>query len=143
MTPEGNGDYGYDLVVQTFESDGSPENGSIYMQVRGSKALSFGRDSCCVARIEARHLRFWINELYPVVLVRYCRKTDRGYWLHVQAEWEKLNCPMPTSATATVSLKVPKKNRLNSRGLRKIADVKAQILGTLWELKEGFDDEEN
>lgn len=78
-------DYGYDLMMATYNERGEPEPGSVYFQVKATDQLPLLKDgatiSWCVSR---RDLKLWLQELYPVVLVVYDGAQDKAYWLSVQ-----------------------------------------------------------
>ncbi len=79
-------DYGLDMVVLTYFDAGEPEAGLIYAQVKATDQLELvgnGRFVSC--RIERAHLRGWLPETFPVILIVYDAIHDRAWWLYIQA----------------------------------------------------------
>lgn len=84
-------DYGYDLLMFTYDANGEVENGLVHLQIKatdspnriaGGNAISFGLDR--------RDLALWLAEPYPVILVVYDAESSIGYWLHIQDYFSKL-----------------------------------------------------
>src|SRR5580692_11447034 len=76
-------DYGLDLVLFTYTDAGEQENGMVFFQVKATDHLSTvseGRFVTC--RIERAHLRSWLGEIMPVMLIVYDASNDRSYWLY-------------------------------------------------------------
>lgn len=82
------------------------------MQVKSTDALSIVGDGQFVAcRIERAHLRHWLIEALPVILIIYDAPRDRALWLYVQAAFagaksfraargsERLTLHMPVEQT--------------------------------------------
>jgi hypothetical protein len=79
-------DYGYDLMMSTYNAQGEIEGGIVFFQVKATDHLPVLADGKAIAwSISRRDLRLWFNEAYPVILVVYAGPDDRAYWLHVQA----------------------------------------------------------
>jgi len=65
-------DYGIDLVLSTYTKNGEPQPGEILLQVKATDHLRVVREGRFVScRIERAHLRLWLAETFPVILVVY------------------------------------------------------------------------
>src|SRR6266404_4760758 len=65
-------DYGIDLLLYTYDEAGEVENGEIRLQVKATEAIKTrSRRPVIPWRLEQRDVRFWLNELMPVILVVY------------------------------------------------------------------------
>ncbi len=115
-----NPDYGIDLVMQTFDSDGELENGEVKFQLRATDRLPIlARRRVIPVRLEWRDLLFWLNEILPVVLVIYDAAGDRAWWIHLQ---ETLRSIRPRGATLTVH--IPLANLVNEAAVRHFAGLR-------------------
>jgi len=78
-------DYGYDLTISTYDSDGGLENGVIYVQLKAADKIKALRDGETISlSLERKHVVLWRDEVMPVILILYDAAGDRAYWLHVQ-----------------------------------------------------------
>src|SRR5436309_12848243 len=65
-------DYGYDLVMSTFNANGEIEAGIVYFQVKATDNLPLLADGKAVSWVVSRRdLRLWLGETFPVILVVY------------------------------------------------------------------------
>src|SRR5581483_3736158 len=63
-------DYGYDLIVITYDQYGYVESSSIRMQVKASETLDrSGADY--VFDVDVRDYNLWVNEAAPVFLILF------------------------------------------------------------------------
>jgi hypothetical protein len=83
QSPPG-GDYGVDLYYFTYDGEGLAESGSVRVQVRATEALQFRDDGTVSIRVDCRHVRYWMQERYPVLLVIYDASKDAAFWMDVQ-----------------------------------------------------------
>src|SRR5205807_17909 len=79
-------DYGLDLVMRTYSSDGQIRSDSVWFQLKATERMPKLRDSRTFpVRVEWRDLLLWLNEPMPVILAIYNAVEDQAYWLYVQA----------------------------------------------------------
>src|SRR4051794_21904716 len=80
-------DYGYDLVMWTFDEDGHVEPGTVPFQFKAMEHLDqSGTDY--VFDLDIRDYNLWIREEMPVILVLYDATRRRAYWLAIQSYFE-------------------------------------------------------
>ncbi len=80
-------DYGYDLIMWTFDERGYVEPGAIYFQVKAMELLiESGPDY--VYDLDIRDYHLWTREEALVVLILYDAGRRRGYWLPVMKRSE-------------------------------------------------------
>ncbi len=80
-------DYGYDLVMQTFDYEGDTrrkqgtyESGNVYFQFKATENLRVLEDGITAALPVARkHLELWRHELMPVILILYDATAAQTY----------------------------------------------------------------
>jgi hypothetical protein len=121
-------DYGYDLLVFTFDANGEPENGDIRLQLKATERLQLQRRRATYPfAVEMVDLRHWKGEVSPVILVLYEAETDQAYWLHVQDYLKEQVTYKVDWAQRTLTVQVPRDNLLDEAGFAQLADVKKEI----------------
>ena len=63
-------DYGYDLVMKTFDADGYVEPGRVYFQLKASDGLKESGDDF-VFQLDVADYNLWHREGHPVFLILY------------------------------------------------------------------------
>ncbi len=81
-------DYGYDLVLFTYDSEGEIENGQIYLQLKATDHIQKTNDKIALS-ISTKDLNLWLEEPMPVILILYDAIQKEAYWLYIQAYFEK------------------------------------------------------
>jgi hypothetical protein len=71
-------DYGYDLVMRTFDERGYVEPDLVFFQIKASDALAV-IDGDCVYDIEIRDYKLWRLEQMPVIFVLYDAVRKRAW----------------------------------------------------------------
>lgn len=121
-------DYGYDLVMWTFNDRGKIEHGVAYIQVKSTDRLPLTqRDTMISWTVDRRDLKLWIEESYPVVLVVYDAENDNAYWAFVNYNLEEGSMSKPSGARATMTIRIPTANRFNMHSVRRIAKLKRAL----------------
>ncbi len=84
-------DYGYDLVMHSYNEYGEIESGFVFIQVKATDSLQFLADAETISfPLDRRDVALWLEELEPVILIVYDAQHDVAYWLYVQAYFERL-----------------------------------------------------
>jgi hypothetical protein len=121
-------DYGYDFVMWTYNAGGEIESGFTYFQIKATDRLTLLDGGKIISwSVSLRDLRVWLKEAYPVALVVYDAKTDKAYWLYVQAYFAKRPTTELFSAGETINVHIPKRNRINQRSIQMISRWKHEI----------------
>src|SRR5262249_7840727 len=76
-------DYGYDLLLSTYDEEGYLESGSVYLQLKAAESLK-RVGSGYVFDIDIRDYNLWTLDRAPVILILFDASRRRAYWLHVQ-----------------------------------------------------------
>jgi hypothetical protein len=77
-------DYGYDLLMSTYNERGEREPGAVFLQVKATDRLPLVSAGAIVSwPVSRRDLKLWLPEAYPVVLVVYDGQKDKAYWLSI------------------------------------------------------------
>ena len=116
-------DYGYDLLLFTYDEEGYAEPGSTRLQVKGAETLKqVGSDY--VFDIDLRDDNLWMREMAPVILILFDASRRRAYWLHVQGFFREGLGRAPRNGAKTVRVRVPSHQGVNRRAVAKWRDLK-------------------
>ena len=122
-------DYGFDLLLYTYDKHGEYENGDVRLQVKATDRLKRSAGGHAIScRIEGAHLRHWLREPMPVILIVYDANQDEAYWLYVQRHFEEHNRLRIGAAAVTMTVRIPVKNVLNEEAIRQFAGFRNSIL---------------
>lgn len=122
-------DYGYDLLMMTFDGDGYAEPGLLLFQVKASERLTAsGADY--VFDIDIRDYNLWIGEARPVILVLYEASRRKAFWVCVQEYFEKHPDRMPKPGRRTVRVRIPARHVLNHRAIGRMRELKRRGVPT-------------
>src|SRR5438270_12459245 len=73
-------DYGYDLIVATYDQDGYVEAAYILLQLKATDKIRKIENNTYVSfTISINHYRLWVAEGYPVFLVVYDAIERKAY----------------------------------------------------------------
>ena len=107
-------DYGYDLVLFTYDERGYLEPGSVYVQIKAGETLgSVGADY--VFDLDLRDYNLWMLEEMPVILILYAASRRRAYWLWVQNYFGKDAVRQPKKGAKSVRVRVPQRQAVTRR----------------------------
>ncbi|MEI7594136.1 MAG: DUF4365 domain-containing protein [Bacteroidota bacterium] len=122
-------DYGYDLNVYTYNSNGEFENGSIFIQLKATdRPKHDAKKTALTFSADKRDLRTWFDEPYPVILVIYDAKNEIGYWLYVQQYLRSLKGFDLNKIGDSFTLKIPKTNIVDTTAFITMRNYKINIL---------------
>lgn len=116
-------DYGYDLLLSTFDEEGYVEPGSVYFQLKAKETL-YEAGAHFVYDLDIRDYNLWIREKMPVIFILYDAFRRRAYWLAVQEYFRADAARRPREGARSVRIRVPKRHVVNGRAIAKIRDLK-------------------
>lgn len=117
-------DYGFDLLMVTFGSDGNVENGGVWFQVKSTDHLRLHADGTTAPFVvNTTDLNLWLFDPYPVILVLYDGIEDRAFWVDLQEYAERAGIEID-DVGATVTIRVPMTNLLTVEVVRAWRDQK-------------------
>jgi hypothetical protein len=111
-------DYGYDLVMSTFDEQGFAEAGLIFLQIKATDQLR-ETDGAYVFDLDIRDYNLWMREQMPVILVLYDSSHRRTFWLSVKDFFLEELDRRPKIDARTIRVRIPKKQRVNRRAVAK------------------------
>src|SRR6516164_3907264 len=76
-------DYGYDLLLFTFDEQGYAEPGLVSLQLKATEQLRAVK-AHYVFDLDIRDYNLWMVEEFPVFLVLFDASRRRAWWLDVQ-----------------------------------------------------------
>ncbi|MEC4818158.1 MAG: DUF4365 domain-containing protein [Scytonema sp. PMC 1069.18] len=125
-------DYGYDLLVFTYNAEGEIENGQIYVQLKATDSLSTLADQQTITFTLMRSdLELWLFEPMPCILIIYDARDTQAYWLYLQAYFESLEGFDLSKVGESVTVRLSKNNRLDQQAIKKFARFRDEVLNQL------------
>jgi hypothetical protein len=122
-------DYGYDLILFTYDENGEPETGVIYMQAKATDNLSLLADGQTITvRVRRADLELWLRESMPCILVMYDARAETAYWCHVQAHFAGQPGFDLAKAGNRVTVHIPASRILDQDAMRSIARLRDVLI---------------
>lgn len=136
-------DYGYDIVITTYDFEGDPEfksgtseNGLIYIQLKATDHLNVLADGETISfQIKRRHAVHWEAEPMPIYLVVYSVKDNQAYWLHMQPYLKSSGFTMPPEEQTDVTVHLSRHFVLDEKAIDLFRQMKQEILAQVGRLK--------
>jgi hypothetical protein len=120
-------DYGYDLLLFTYDAHGYVEPGLVCLQLKAAATLrpvgsAYGFD------LDIRDYHLWMLEEMPVVLILFDASRRRAYWLAVQRYFREDPARRPRKGVKTVRVRVPRRQIVNRRAIATMRHLKEEAL---------------
>jgi hypothetical protein len=126
-------DYGIDLVMTTYDTNGQAENGEVLMQVKATESLRLLKKTPALTwPVSRADLARWLGEPMPVILVVYGVVQDKAYWLYIQRYFAGGRVFRLARGAATINVRIPTVNLLNEAAVRQFAGYRDNILTQAW-----------
>jgi hypothetical protein len=119
-------DYGYDLMLFSYDAEGFAEPGVALLQLKASEALKQSGDNY-VFDLDVRDYNLWKVETAPVFLILFDATRRRAYWLHLQHYFRSDSARQPKKGAQTVRVSVPKRQVISRRGVARMREIKRTI----------------
>jgi hypothetical protein len=123
-------DYGYDLILYTYDEQGYVEPGLAYLQLKASEVLT-PSGSDYVFELDIRDFNLWMLERVPVFLVLFEASRRRGYWVFVQKYFLDDPVRQPKKGAKTVRLRVSTRQQVGCRAVRRMRQIKRKVADRL------------
>jgi hypothetical protein len=78
--------------------------------------------------LNIRDFNLWMLEPMPVILILFDASKRAAYWLYVQQFFRDNPSRRPQKGAKTVRVRIPMKQKLNRRALRKMRAAKEEAL---------------
>lgn len=104
-------DYGFDLIVNTFDDEGYVETGDIRIQLKASDSPDYSEDgSFASIPVALAHYHFWVGQPMPVFLVLYDAGRIAAYWLYIQSYFAADPSRRPKAGADSITIRIPVAN---------------------------------
>jgi hypothetical protein len=127
-------DYGIDLLMFTYGENGEIENGHVEIQVKATDHPKYRKEEQTVGcRVTYADFHYWDGQPWPVILVLYDAKADRGYWLYMQRELETAKgrrqiVGYGDISPKTATIRIPVTNLLDCEAITRFRDFRDHVL---------------
>ena len=119
-------DYSYDLLLRTFDEEGYPEPGLVYIQLKAAETLqAVGAEY--VFDVDVRDYHLWIREEMPVILILFDATRRKAYWLAVQRYFEEGVARRPRKGAKTVRVRVSRRQPVTRRAVEQMRKLKGEM----------------
>jgi hypothetical protein len=120
------GDYGYDLVLFTYDEQGYAEEGAVFIQIKATERLD--ASDAFPFDVDVRDYDRWTAELMPVILVLFDASRKRAYWLYVQRYFDEDVSRRPKGTAKTIRVRIPSRQFLGRAAVRRMRAHKQEAL---------------
>jgi hypothetical protein len=121
-------DYGYDLVLFTYDNQGYIEPDAVFLQLKAAESLqAIGSDY--VFDLDIRDYNLWLLVTVPVIVVLFDASRRRAYWIHVQGYFREDVTRRPKRGAKSIRVRVPRRQIVNRRAIAKLRDLKREARG--------------
>ncbi len=124
-------DYGYDLLLFTFDEQGYAEPGLAFLQLKAAETLTQS-GSDYVYDLDIRDYNLWALGDLPVFLVLFDATRRRAYWLHVQPYFRADASRRPKKGAKSVRVRVPRRQTLGRRAVATMRERMQQAGLRIW-----------
>src|SRR5262245_24924936 len=116
-------DYGYDLLLFTYDEQGYSEPDFLSLQLKAAESLqTVGSDY--VFDVDIRDYNLWMLETMPVILILFEASARRAFWLSVQSFFTEDATRRPKKGAKTVRVRVPRRQVVNQRAIATLRELK-------------------
>jgi len=123
-------DYGYDLILFTYDAQGYAEPGLVWLQLKAMERLQ-AVDSDYVFDLDIRDYNLWLVEEMPVILILFDASRRRAYWSDVQSYFHEDATRRPKKGAKTVRVRIPKRQVVTRRAIAKMRALKREARGRI------------
>ncbi len=123
-------DYGYDLMLMTFDATGYAEPGVIFVQLKAAEALTRSGEYFAYD-VDVKDYHLWRREPFPVILALFDASGRRAYWVHVQGYFADHPSRRPARGAKTIRVLANPRQVVDRRAVAKWRRLKGVIAGGL------------
>jgi hypothetical protein len=116
-------DYGYDLLLTTYDERGYIEPGQVAIQLKAAESLR-AVESDYVFDVDIRDYNLWISEKIPVILILYDASRRRGYWVAVNRYFQDNPERRPGRGARWARVRIPRRQAVNRRAIATMRELK-------------------
>ena len=124
-------EYGVDVTMFHFSSDGEIENGEVRFQLKATEKLNVINAGTEISYpIKTGDLHYWALEIYPFILVVFDAKNEEAFWLDV-GDYVDGRPEVLDPSRETVNVRIPRSNRLTVQSIEHFRNRSLQIVTDL------------
>jgi hypothetical protein len=116
-------DYGYDLILFTYDEQGFAEPGLVWIQLKAAETLQTA-GSDYVFDLDVRDYNLWMLEEMPVILILFDASLRRAFWSDIQSYFQEDASRQPKKGAKTVRVRIPKRQAVTRRVIAKMRKLK-------------------
>lgn len=121
-------DYGYDILLFSYDNEGEIENGYVSVQLKASDSVIFRRNNTIITfQVSKKDLDLWLKEFNPVILVVYDAANEKGYWLYIQAYFQSLQNFTLANVGKKINVYIPISQKISKGAMTKFSKHKARL----------------
>jgi uncharacterized protein DUF4365 len=120
-------DYGYDLVMRTYDVDGYVEPDIVLFQVKASERLEF-MSGFCSYDVQVRDYNLWIAEKMPVILTLYDASRRQAFWLDFKRFFHDNPMQAPGKRARWVRVRLSISQELNRPAIAEMRRMKSELV---------------
>jgi hypothetical protein len=125
-------DYGYDLLLFTYDERGYAEPGLVCLQLKAAETLpAVGAEF--VFDLDIRDYNLWMAEKFPVILILFDASRRRAYWLDVQRYFHGEAAHRPKGGAKSIRVRVPARQTVTRRAVARMrarkGEARARLMG--------------
>jgi hypothetical protein len=122
-------DYGVDLIMTCFDTNGEVEAGQVFIQLKATDYLTLLDDGETISQSVLRSdLETWLEEAMPVILIVYNAPAETAYWVYIQAYFERLSGLNRELWGENVTVHLNRSDTVHSDAVRQFVHFKNRIL---------------
>jgi hypothetical protein len=118
-------DYGFDLLLFTFDEHGYVEPGFACLQLKATESLPL-TGSYHYYDLDIRDYNLWIFQNVPVILILYDAIRRKAYWVDVQQYFADNPGRRPEKGAKSIRVRVPRRQVVNRRAIANMRALKWQ-----------------
>ncbi len=116
-------DYGYDLILSTFDEQGYVEPGLLFIQIKAAESLR-KNGQYFVYDLDIRDYNLWTWEKLPVILILFDVGKERSYWLPIQEYFRDNPDRKPRRGNRTIRVLIPSGQTVNREAIARMREMK-------------------
>ena len=123
-------DYGYDLLMFTYDEFGYVEPGYVSLQLKAAESLQTSRGGF-VFDLDVRDYNLWTLEKMPVILILFDAGRKRSYWLDIKDFFRQDSARRPRKGARKVRVRVPKRQPVDRQAIATMRNSKRDLYGRI------------
>lgn len=121
-------DYGVDMLLTTYTSEGEVENATVGIQLKATDHLLLSQDGQTISfSADRSDLEYWLEERFPIILIVYDAQEDVAYWVYVQDYFQNRQRKPLEVVGATYTIHLRRADIVNTEAIQLFAAYKAEI----------------